>query len=130
MIEFIVLDGIAPTYYWRNAGIVIGFEMLTLIIETTIFYLIFVNRIKTEQLKTAIATILVANAITFLIGAGIYTALYGHEWLFTSWGTTQAEDFLMLITIIWVVPLFAFSLALFLIIGEKEWTKEQKQEKE
>ena len=129
MIEFISLNGIAPTYYWRNAGIVIGFEMLTLIIETTIFYLIFVNRIETEQLKTAIATILVANAITFLIGAGIYTALYGHEWLFTSWGTTAIGDFLTFLSIILVVPFFAFSFAYF-ILGDKKWIEEQKQEKE
>ena len=120
MKELIVFDGIAPTYYWRNAGVVIGFELLTLIIEATLFYLLFVNKLERKMLTKAIATILVSNALTFIVCACIYTAFYGYEWLFTSWGTTPIGDFLMFLSTILTVPFFALSFSYLILSGGED----------
>ena len=120
MIEWIVFDGIAPTYNFTNAGIVVGFELLTLLLECGIFYLAFRNHLKRKVLMNAIAIILLANATSFVLGAGIYTAINGHEWLFTAWGVPQPEELCISVLIILIVPIIATAIAHLLITEAKK----------
>ena len=121
MIEWIVFDGIAPTYNFSNAGIVVGFELLTLLLECGIFYLAFRNHLKHKVLMNALAIILLANATSFVLGAGIYTAINGYEWLYTSWATTPIFDLVVFLIITLIVPIIATAIALLLITeGENQ----------
>ena len=121
MIEWFVFDGIAPTYNFSNAGIVVGFELLTLILECGIFYLAFRNHLKHKVLMNALAIILLANAASFVLGAGIYTAINGYEWLFTSRVTAPIFNLAVFLIIILIVPIIATAMALLLITeGEKQ----------
>jgi len=115
MIEWIVFNGIAPTFYWRNAGIVIGFELLTLLLECGIFYLAFRNYLERKDLMNALALILLANSASFVLGAGIYTAFNGYEWLFTSRVTAPIFNLAVFLIIILIVPIIATAIAHFLI---------------
>ena len=120
MVEWFVFDGIAPTYNFSNAGIVVGFELLTLLLECGIFYLAFRNHLKHKVLMNALAIILLANAASFVLGAGIYTTINGYEWLFTSWTTSPIFNLAVFLAIILIVPLIATEIALLLITeGEK-----------
>ena len=121
MVEWFVFDGIAPTYNFTNAGIVVGFELLTLLLECGIFYLAFRNHLKHEVLMNALAIILLANAASFVLGAGIYTAINGYEWLYTSWATTPILDLAVFLNITLIVPIIATAIALLLITeGENQ----------
>ena len=121
MNEWFVFDGIAPTYNFTNAGIVVGFELLTLLLECGIFYLAFRNHLKHKVLMNALAIILLANAASFVLGAGIYTAINGYEWLFTSWGTIAIFDLAVFLIIALIVPTIATATAYLLITeGEKQ----------
>jgi len=121
MIEWIMFDGIAPTYNFSNAGIVVGFELLTLILECGIFYLAFRNYLKRKDLMNALAIILLANSASFVLAAGIYTAINGYEWLFTSWATSPIFNLAVFLIIILIVPIIATAMALLLITeGEKQ----------
>ena len=121
MIEWIVFDGIAPTYYWRNASIVIGFELLTLLLECGIFYLTFRNHLKHKDLMNALAIILFANATSFVLCAGIYTVIHGHEWLFTAWGISPIEELVACLAYVLIIPIFATGISLLLIMeAEKQ----------
>ena len=121
MVEWIVFDGIAPTYNFSNAGIVVGFELLTLLLECGIFYLAFRKHLRHKDLMNALAIILLANAASFVLSAGIYTAINGYEWLFTSWGHMAIFDLAVFILIILIVPIIATAIAHLLITeGEKQ----------
>ena len=121
MVEWFVFDGIAPTYNFSNAGIVVGFELLTLLLECGIFYLAFRNYLKRKDLMNALAIILLTNSLSFVLGAGIYTAINGYEWLFTSWATTPIFDLVVFLIITLIVPIIATAIALLLITeGENQ----------
>ena len=119
MIEWFVFDGTAPTYNFTNAGIVVGFELLTLLLECGIFYLAFRKYLKRKDLMNALAIILLANAASFVLGAGIYTAINGYEWLFTSRVTAPIFNLAVFIFIILIVPIIATATA-HLLITEAE----------
>jgi len=118
MLKPIILDGIAPTYYLRNGVIVIAFELFTLLLETGIFYLIFRKELEKEKLNLCLAIILVSNAFSFVVCALIYTAFYGYEWLFISWGTTPLRDLFTFLGFISIVPAIALFIAHLLL---REW---------
>jgi len=80
-----IFDGITPTYDFSNTFVVLGFEVLTILVETTVFYMFFHKKMDKNTLFTALLTIYGANLLTFFVGATIYTSIYGFDWLFTSW---------------------------------------------
>ena len=81
----ITLDGFTPTYDFSNTFIVLGFEFLTILIEVSVFYMFFHKKIDKDTLFQALLTIYGANLLTFLVGATIYTSIWGFDWLFKSW---------------------------------------------
>lgn len=81
----IIFDGIAPTYDFSNTLIVLGFEILTILIEVSVFYMFFHKKMDKNTLSKALLTIYGINLLTFFVGATIYTSIYGFDWLFTGW---------------------------------------------
>jgi len=120
MLSPIVFDGIAPTFYFRNANIVISFELLTLLIETGLFYAVFKGIMPKKRLIQAICLIMIGNAITFFISGCIYTMFFGYEWLFVGWGTTPIGEFLMFLSIIGLIPSFSIVISLYLLTKSLE----------
>ena len=80
-----IFDGIAPTYDFSNTFTVLGFEVLTILVEVSVFYMFFHKRMDKNTLFKALLTIYGANLLTFFVGAAIYTSIWGFDWLFTGW---------------------------------------------
>jgi len=78
-----IFDGIAPTYDFSNTLIVLGFEILTLAIELGLFYFLFRKQLDSQTMKKALLAIYGANITTFFVGAILYSAFFGFDWLFT-----------------------------------------------
>ena len=85
MKNLIIFDGIIPTYDFSNTLIVLGFEILTILIEVSVFYMFFHKKMDKNTLSKALLTIYGINLLTFFVGATIYTSIYGFDWLFTGW---------------------------------------------
>jgi len=81
----IIFNGIAPTYDFTNAVVVLGFEVLTILTEVSVFYMFFHKKMDKNTLFKTLLTIYGANLLTFFVGATIYTSIYGFNWLFTGW---------------------------------------------
>jgi len=81
----IIFNGIAPTYDFTNAVVVLGFEVLTILTEVSMFYMFFHKKMDKNTLFKTLLTIYGANLLTFFVGATIYTSMYGFNWLFTGW---------------------------------------------
>jgi len=81
----IIFDGIAPTYDFSNTLIVLGFEILTILVEVSVFYMFFHKKMEKNTLFKALLTIYGINLLTFFVGATIYTSIWGFDWLFTGW---------------------------------------------
>ena len=75
MIEWIVFDGLSPTYESLfkpdQAVVMFGFYLITWLVETAILSKVF--NVKLEKLFFAVGT---ANWLTYLIGFYIYLLLY------------------------------------------------------
>jgi len=80
-----IFDGITPTYDFSNTLIVLGFEILTILIEITVFYTFFHKKMDKNTLSKALLTIYGINLLTFFVGATIYTSIWGFDWLFIGW---------------------------------------------